>query len=132
MLTKMFALQLVALTVVLGGASLAYTAIRGDQISTDLELSSVLNDLTRDQTAAQNIVSTLSYVSIIRTPQSTIEKVKHDKWSPPWSPKSPQSVFCLRRKSPFMKEVKPRLATIIILYATLDGLSIYFDQKSTN
>ena len=49
---------------VLGGASVAYTAIRGDQISSDLELSSVVNDLTRDQTAAQNIVSTLGYVSI--------------------------------------------------------------------
>lgn len=54
---------------VLGGASLAWTAIRGDQISTDLELSSVLNDLTRDQTAAQNIVATLGYVSITIIPQ---------------------------------------------------------------
>ena len=49
---------------VLGGASVAYTAFRGDQISSDLEVSSVVNDLTRDQTAAQNIVSTLGYVSI--------------------------------------------------------------------
>jgi len=57
--------QLVALTVVLGGASVAYTAIRGDQISSDLELGSVVNDLTRDQTAATNIVSTLGYSTII-------------------------------------------------------------------
>ena len=48
---------------VLGGASIAYTAIRGDQISSDLELDSVISDLTRDQTAAQNIVATLGYVS---------------------------------------------------------------------
>ena len=55
--------QLVGLTVVLGGASIVYTAIRGDQISSDLELDSVISDLTRDQTAAQNIISTLGYVS---------------------------------------------------------------------
>jgi len=57
--------QLVGLTVVLGGASLVYTAIRGDQISSDLELNSVISDLTRDQTAAQNIFSTLGYSTII-------------------------------------------------------------------
>merc|ERR1711953_586936 len=57
--------QLVGLTVVLGGASIVYTAIRGDQISSDLELDSVISDLTRDQTAAQNIGATLGYSTII-------------------------------------------------------------------
>ena len=54
---------------VLGGASLVYTTIRGDQISSDLEVGAVVNDLTRDQTAAQNIVATLGYVSITIIPQ---------------------------------------------------------------
>ena len=53
--------QLIQVIGLLGGASIVYNTIRGG--STDLQLDSVISDLTRDQTAAQNIVSTLGYVS---------------------------------------------------------------------
>ena len=49
----------------LGAASLVYSGIRGGSNPeiTDFKVNEIINDLTRDQTAAQNIVNTLGVVS---------------------------------------------------------------------
>ena len=57
----------------LGAASLVYSGIRGESNPeiTNFKVNEIINDLTRDQTAAQNIVNTLGVVSdvlcVIRT-----------------------------------------------------------------
>ena len=43
--------------------SLAYTAFRGDAISTDLDIDGLVTVLTSDEDAAKNILVTLGYVS---------------------------------------------------------------------
>ena len=43
--------------------SLAYTAFRGDAISTDLDIDGLVKVLTSDEEAAKNILVTLGYVS---------------------------------------------------------------------
>ena len=50
----------------LGAASVIYAAIRGPSNPnvTDFKVDSIVNDLLRDQTAAENIIATLGYVSI--------------------------------------------------------------------
>lgn len=59
--------QVVALTVGLGAASLVYGGVRGGSNPevTDFKVNDIINDLTRDQTAAQNIVNTLGVAAII-------------------------------------------------------------------
>lgn len=59
--------QVAALTVGLGAASLVYSGIRGGSNPeiTDFKVNEIINDLTRDQTAAQNIVNTLGVAAII-------------------------------------------------------------------
>jgi len=59
--------QVVALSLGLGAASVIYAAIRGgaNPNVTDFRVDSIINDLLRDQTAAENIISTLGYASII-------------------------------------------------------------------
>ena len=49
----------------LGAASLVYGGVRGGSNPevTDFKVNDIINDLTRDQTAAQNIVNTLGVVS---------------------------------------------------------------------
>ena len=42
--------------------SLAYTAFRGDAISTDLDIDGLVKVLTSDEEAAKNILVTLGYV----------------------------------------------------------------------
>ena len=65
MVLKYLIRQVAAISVALAGATFVYGAIRGgaNPNVTDFRLDEVLNDLTRDQTAAQNIVLTTGYVS---------------------------------------------------------------------
>ena len=65
MVLKYLIRQVAAISVALVGATFVYGAIRGgaNPNVTDFRLNEVLNDLTRDQTAAQNIVLTTGYVS---------------------------------------------------------------------
>ena len=51
------------LTLLLSVTSLAYTAFRGDAISTDLDIDGLVKVLTSDEEAAKNILVTLGYVS---------------------------------------------------------------------
>jgi len=59
--------QVAAISVALAGATFVYGAIRGgaNPNVTDFRLNEVLNDLTRDQTAAQNIVLTTGYALMV-------------------------------------------------------------------
>jgi hypothetical protein len=55
--------QSLFLTLLLSVTSLAYTAFRGDAISTDLDIDGLVRVLTSDEEAAKNILVTLGYVS---------------------------------------------------------------------
>ena len=57
--------QVAGITIGLTAASLLYATFRAGSNPnvTDFQIDSLVNDLTRDQTAAQNIISSLAYVS---------------------------------------------------------------------